>query len=313
MAEKRVNPTILILCVIIGVILGSTAIDYLKQTSIVPKYAIAKTDAPVLHTPDWTEVFASGSGLKLDADGQVGEMEFIALPGTAFTILAKETHRGNTYYKVSTGDVPDLDPADGLAYWVDGRFLSFSDTKPAERVRVKPDAETVKANLMKGVGARYIWGGNKLAGIPDMLTMYPPKKELNTELTDKWSMHGVDCSGFLYEATGGYTPRNTGDLIKFGSGLTIAGQTAEQIKAQLKPLDLIVWRGHLMIVLDNNKTIESRWDYDLDTPGDQGGVRVRDLDYVLQETLSRRVGVNDYDDEVPADAKKFVIRRWMEA
>ena len=68
-----------------------------------------------------------------------------------------------------------------------------------------------------------------------------------------------------------------------------------------------------MIVLDNNKTIESRHDYDLNTPEFEGGVRIRDLDYVLEETLSRRVAVDDYDDEVPADKKKFVIRRWIEA
>ena len=65
-----------------------------------------------------------------------------------------------------------------------------------------------------------------------------------------------------------------------------------------------------MIVLDNGKTIESRFDYDLDGSGADGGVQIRDLDYVLKETLERRVAVDNYSDEVPADKKKFVIRRW---
>lgn len=312
---------------ILGLLIGGAAVWYYKmpvsvvtQTSTtasgqtMPKYAVAKMDAPVLHTSDWTKVFGGGTGglLKEDEDGLIGEMEFIALPGTAFTIKGMESHGGHTYYNVSTGDVPDLDPADGLSYWVDGAFLAFSDTKPAERVRIKPEAETVKANLMKGVGAAYVWGGNHLAGLPELLTMYPAPANVNLaqDMKDQWTLHGVDCSGFLYEATGGYTPRNTSELVTFGTGLKIKDLTADQIKAQLKPLDLITWRGHLMIVLDNNKTIESRFDYDLDGSGADGGVRIRDLDYVLKETLDRRVAVNEYSDEVPADKKKFVIRRW---
>ena len=103
------------------------------------------------------------------------------------------------------------------------------------------------------------------------------------------------------------------EIAVYQTLLAARALAAAKIKAQLKPLDLIVWRGHLMIVLDNNKTIESRHDYDLNTPEFEGGVRIRDLDYVLEETLSRRVAVDDYDDEVPADKKKFLIRRSIEA
>lgn len=326
MAAKRSSGA-WVLVLLIGLVIGAGVTWYVKSTPVtvmqpvtqtgasMPKFAVAKEITPVLHTSDWTTVFGGGTGglLKEDTDKLIGEMEFMALPGTAFTIKGMETHGGHTYYNVSTGDVPDLDPADGLSYWVDGAFLAFSDTKPMERVRVKPDAETVKANLMKGVGAKYVWGGSYLAGLPNMLTMYPPKgdaSKMDQNMRDQWTLHGVDCSGFLYEATGGYTPRNTSDIVTFGTGLTIKGQTAEQIKAQLKPLDLIVWRGHLMIVLDNGKTIESRFDYDLDGSGADGGVQIRDLDYVLKETLERRVAVDNYSDEVPADKKKFVIRRW---
>ena len=42
---------------------------------------------------------------------------------------------------------------------------------------------------------------------------------------------------------------------------TIAGKTLSQIKTTLKPLDIIVWRGHMMVVYDENHTIESAVSY----------------------------------------------------
>ncbi|HPE85225.1 MAG TPA: hypothetical protein PLO43_03500, partial [Chlamydiales bacterium] len=60
---------------------------------------------------------------------------------------------------------------------------------------------------------------------------------------------GVDCSGLLYEASYGLTPRNTSELISFGE---------ERSLENLQPLDLLVWKGHVVIVLDPYHTIESR-------------------------------------------------------
>jgi hypothetical protein len=63
-------------------------------------------------------------------------------------------------------------------------------------------------------------------------------------------------------------------------------------------------------VLDQNRTIESRIDYDTKLKGNQGGVRIRNLKEVLDETLQERVPVNQYSDMVEEGKKKFVIRRW---
>lgn len=41
--------------------------------------------------------------------------------------------------------------------------------------------------------------------------------------------------------------------------MQIEGKTLEQIIKTLKPLDLIAWAGHVVIVLDQEHTIESRW------------------------------------------------------
>ncbi|MBW1853760.1 MAG: peptidoglycan endopeptidase, partial [Deltaproteobacteria bacterium] len=114
----------------------------------------------------------------------------------------------------------------------------------------------------------------------------------------------------LYETTGGSTPRNTSSLITFGEPVKIAGLSASQIIQTLKPLDIIVWMGHVIIVLDKERTIESRLDYDKEHEGNQGGVRIRTLKEVVDETRKERVPVDNYEDEVEKGKKKFVVRRW---
>ena len=124
-------------------------------------------------------------------------------------------------------------------------------------------------------------------------------------------LKGVDCSGLLYEATHGYTPRNTSALITFGKPVSIANLGSAQIINALEPLDILVWEGHVIIVLDRNRAIESRLDYDAQQEGNQGGVKTRNLRAVLDETLKDRAPVNSYTDAVGGE-KKFVVRRWYD-
>jgi hypothetical protein len=79
----------------------------------------------------------------------------------------------------------------------------------------------------------------------------------------------------------------------------------------LKPLDLIVWDGHVVIVLDETQTIESRMDHEPENPGLQGGVRRRGLKDRLQEILAERRPVNEAGDCEKGE-ECFVIRRWYE-
>lgn len=127
---------------------------------------------------------------------------------------------------------------------------------------------------------------------------------------DELKLKGLDCSGILYEATNGYTPRNTSKLVTFGNPVEIADLSIDEIIQKVDPLDIIVWRGHMMVILDRDKIIESREDYDKSVDGCQGGVKVRALHPVLEDLLATKVVVNNYDDPVPKDKKKFVIRRW---
>ena len=115
-----------------------------------------------------------------------------------------------------------------------------------------------------------------------------------------------------FAATDGWTPRNTSSLVRYGTPLEIRGKNAQEIAASLKPLDLIVWDGHVVIVLDEAQTVESRMDHEPENPGLQGGVRRRGLEDRLQEILAERVPVNGGDD-CEKEGECFVVRRWYEA
>lgn len=136
--------------------------------------------------------------------------------------------------------------------------------------------------------------------------MYYHDHDNVTGESDRLSLAGVDCSGLLYEATNGWTPRNTSQLVSFGSAVTIAGNSIHQIAAALKPLDLIVWNGHVLIVLDKSSIIESR--LACDQPGN-GGVIISPLKQRLAEIMKTRRPADIW----PAGHSRqalFVVRRW---
>ena len=272
-------------------------------------YAVAELPAPVLNTPDFSFIFGNKEGktLHLDGSGLIREVEFIALPKTVFEIEETIKKGSNIIYKITTADYPY--PAQ-KGYFIDSRFVKTIEHKPPNRLKRLPKKKAIINNLLSSEGANYIWGGNYKEGIPQMLSFYAPAKTLNADLKDRWMLKGVDCSGLLYEATNGFTPRNTSSLITFGESIKIANLGANQIMQKVEPLDIIVWKGHAIIILDKNRVIESRLDYDKEEEGNQGGVRIRKLKEVLSETLKARLPVDNYEDKVEEGKKKFVIRRW---
>jgi hypothetical protein len=272
-------------------------------------YAIAQLPTPVLNTSDFPFVFGNKDGktLHLDDSGLLREVEFVALPETVFEIEEVIPGTAATIYRVTTEDYP-YPTRNG--YFVDSRFVNTVNYKPENRPRELPPQKVIVNKLLSAEGSRYIWGGNYRAGIPEILTFYPPNTSLSQTIKDQWILKGLDCSGLLYEATNGYTPRNTSSLIAYGKTVPIATLNSEQIIQKLKTLDILVWKGHVIIVIDKNRTIESRLDYDTRLKGNQGGVRIRTLNEVLEETLNERVPVNQYLDVVEEGKKKFVVRRW---
>ena len=272
-------------------------------------YAIAQLPTPVLNTSNFPFVFGNKDGktLHLDDSGLIREVEFVALPKTVFEIEEVLPGTAATIYRVTTADYPY--PARN-GYFIDSRFVKTVNSNPENRPQKLPTQKAIINNLLSAEGSRYIWGGNYRTGIPEMLTFYPPRASLSQDVLDQWILKGLDCSGLLYEATSGYTPRNTSSLISFGETVPIANLNSDQIIQKLKTLDILVWKGHVIIVIDRDRTIESRLDYDTKLKGNQGGVRIRTLKEVLEETLQERVPVNQYSDVVEEGKKKFVIRRW---
>lgn len=182
-------------------------------------HAIAKCPTPVFETPEFKSV------------------EIIALPGTKFTVV-KEI--APYIVEVKTLEYPSTSPI-----YIDVRFLEKVGAETPEREKQLPSVDSILNCMTSLVGTRYFWGGNWAEGIPDMQLFYPEKP-----FTDDLICKGVDCSGLLYQATNGFTPRNTSQLYTYGTTLEIPLKN-------VKPLDMMVWPGHVLFVLDSNHFIES--------------------------------------------------------
>ncbi len=274
-----------------------------------PCYAVSVLPTPVFHTADFGGIFGgrSGTTLRLDQCGQIRELEFIAFPGSVFRIQSTIRGKLTVVYRVSTDEYPY--PTD-KGYFIDARFVKTAEIMLPPRERRLPSRSAVLDNLLAAQGSKYVWGGNFYRGIPQMLVMYPtpPGHPIDEETGKHWQLRGVDCSGLLYEATGGYTPRNTSALINYGAPVPIAGLNVDQIIGKVEPLDLIVWNGHVMIILDRERVIESR----LDCGGKNGGVKVRPLREALAGVMKTRIPLDSYKDGLTNGKKCFVVRRWFE-
>ncbi len=270
-----------------------------------PLYAVAELPTPVWNIPTFPTIFGGpdGATLRLDHCGQMRGLEFVALPGSVFTI--KETIASGTtvIFRVTSRDYPY--PAK-TGYFIDSRFVKTVSTVPPEQPRLLPPKETVVANLLAARGSIYVWGGNYRSGIPKMLALYPPAPALSPEQKKRWTLQGVDCSGLLYEATNGTTPRNVSALLTYGQAVAIAGLTIEQIMEKVAPLDLIVRQRHVQIILDRQRVIESR----LGCKQKNGGVVIRPLREVLTELMESRAPTDDPTDAAAGGGRTFVIRRW---
>ena len=264
------------------------------------KYAVAVLPTPVLNTPDFQSVFGGRDGrtLKLTAKNLIEEVEFVALPHTVFVIEDTIMKGSREILKVNTKDYPYLAVS---GYYIDSRFVEKRFEKPQERRRKLPDKNTIIKKLLSPelLGAIYVWGGNYSKGIPEMLEFYKPSGTLSGDVLKRWTLKGVDCSGLLYEATGGYTPRNTDSLLFFGMPVDVKGISPDEIAKKLKPLDIIVYKRHVLIVLNSREVIESTISQ---------GVHVKNLLNAVRAVSEIMQPANDYKGDGKGD--KFVVRRW---
>jgi len=267
------------------------------------EYGVALVSAPVLNTPDFRAVFGGGSGkeLKTDRCGQVRELEYIALPGTVFRLLGKQRSGTGDIYQVETDEYA---VSANVRLYVDGRFLQLGLPALVSRRLLLPPREAVVAKLRASGGRPYVWGGNVPDGVPELESWF--YRGIGDSDKKRLTLAGLDCSGLLYHATGGWTPRNTSQLINFGQGVAIAGKSAAEIAALLQPLDMIVWNGHVVIVLDRKTAIESR--LQCGGPGN-GGVVMTQLSERVAGIMRTRHPANVWQGgEKKQDV--FVVRRW---
>lgn len=267
------------------------------------EYGVALTTTPVLNAPDFKAIFGgtSGQSLKTDRCGLVRELEFIALPGSVFTIVNKQHFETAEIYQVETGE---YSAPPNVRLYVDSRFIKLERTAPAHRRQLLPPREDILSTLMTFVGSPYVWGGNVQSGVPELAAWF--YKDIREDDKKRLTLAGLDCSGLLYHATGGWTPRNTSQLIAFGKSVVIAGKQAAEIAKMLQPLDLIAWNGHVIIVLDQQTAIESRLECGKLR---NGGVVLTPLTKRIAEIMRTRRPANIW----PIGNKSqdiFVIRRW---
>ena len=261
------------------------------------KFAISINYTPVLNTSDFESVFGGKTGdkVKLDKEGLIREMEFIAMPNTVFEITETIPKKDYHIFKVTTNDYQYKGD-----FYIDSRFVRITDSRQEDRWKMIPTKEEILKSLNALEGYPYMWGGNAADGVSEMLSYYKPAGDLDAATKNNWIMKGVDCSGLIYQSTGGATPRNTSTLCTYGKGIEIEGLTAEDIAKKLQPLDIIVWSGHVVVVFDETTTIESTPDY---------GVHKTDLIKRLSYIMEERTPVNDWKSTT---GKRFVVRRWAE-
>jgi cell wall-associated NlpC family hydrolase len=180
-----------------------------------------------------------------------GGLEFIAFPGTKFALL-NET-------QVLTNEYPTKQ-----SLYVDLQFLEKTSSDTPERKKKLPSATTILKFMESLIGTPYLWGGNWAQGLPQAPNL----------------CKGVDCSGLLYQATNGFTPRNTSELVHYG----------EEVFTK-KPLDMIVWKGHVIFILNEDQTIES-----LSGKG------------VIISSFKDRYA--EVCEKLRAESKPFYLRRW---
>lgn len=261
------------------------------------EFALTKTFTPILDTENFKQVFGGkdGSSLPLDNQNLLRNVETILFPNTKVQII--KTWDDYQVVQIATNEYKYRGN-----FFTDIRFLDVTHEEPQEREIQLPEKESIFKGLKALEGKPYIWGGNYDKGISDLLSFYPPQGSISQDLQTIWTLAGVDCSGLLYLVTNGYTPRNTSSLLNYGRAVEIKELTPQEIKETLQPLDLIVWKGHVIVVLDDKYVIESR--------GGKGVV-ISSTDERLQELMikDKKRPANSWQ-EGSSQANEFVVRRW---
>ena len=199
-----------------------------------------------------------------DEDGLVTQVQAQAVPGTGWEIVGEETVSGMRVYNAKN---LEFWQAPDTQYFIDARAVELTDDKPPLRDVLIPGADDLQRKLLEVHNLNsqdkihYVWGGNTLEGIPAHKEWYGSGVDLDS-LSDRdkkqFLIQGLDCSGLLYHITNGAAPRACYWLKNFGDSVPIQGKSAKSITETLRPLDMILFQGHVALVMDKDSTIEMR-------------------------------------------------------
>jgi hypothetical protein len=233
-------------------------------------YAITKYPTPLFNI--------GGENLlpptNLSSDGRNLALETVLFPGVTVSLIKKQGH----FWQLSKLEYPSSSPL----YAHEGFFDILPRLLPSKALSM-PSCSTLVDRLTTLVGTPYYWGGNWPEGIAVLKDFFPAIHHLGALESDYSICKGVDCSGLLYYVTEGLTPRNTSQLIDYGVNISQ--------EDPVKPLDLVVWKGHVMIVLNPTEMIESRL-----------------KDGVIITPYSLRI--LEIQDMLRKENKPYFIRRW---
>jgi len=211
--------------------------------SSIPSFAKTISSAPLLNKPRF--IFE----LSKDSQNRFIELETIIFP---YVLLELVEQVAPEIWEIKTKEYPS-----SSQLYIDSKFFNPIPI-PLEREIELPSREEVVETMKKLEGIRYFWGGSYPYGIPNILKFYPHIQDRD-DLSDL-ICQGIDCSGLLYFASNGWTPRNTSQLIHFGTKICESSLSSEELQTILKPLDIIVWKGHVIIAVSHDTVIESRID-----------------------------------------------------
>ncbi len=266
------------------------------------QYAITQYPTPVLNTPDFKTCFGgeSGDDLPLDEQNLMRTVEVILFPGTKVELLQRVAN--SHIWKITTNEYKSTQDI-----YIDDRFVKTDCESFPEREIKLPSIPEIVKRMSELVGTPYIWGGNCSGGVELLPTLYPSKtnmSELSLLIQNTWCCRGVDCTGFVFEITNGFSPRNSAEWLDFGDPIEIENKNARGILKELQTLDAIVWKGHLIIVLDSETLIESiPPNKIIQSSGVVKFNALQRLEYIMKE----RVPVNTPNS---TDKPHFVVRRW---
>ena len=193
-------------------------------------YAVALKNTPIFNTKRLTTL------RYFDERYLNRKLEMVAYPGTLFEVYGED----DNLLTVTTDEYPS-----DSKFYIFKQFVRQTAIKPKPRRKEMPTKKEIVHRLESFPFTPYIWGGNAPEGVPELSQMLPHHQLLTPFEKEYLQLKGVDCSGLIYHVTNGSLPRNTSDLLNIGEKVST-----------LKPLDLVIWPGHVIIALPNKRFIE---------------------------------------------------------